>query len=68
MTWYIIKYFPGCGPEYALEAASLHPAKVLGIEGTKGTLNYGADADFIMLNENFEIQSTWIFGDCVYRQ
>ncbi|KAJ8975217.1 hypothetical protein NQ317_014520 [Molorchus minor] len=33
----------GCTPEYALEAASLHPAQALGIEKTKGTLNFGAD-------------------------
>lgn len=57
----------GCNPEYALEAASLHPAKVLGIHESKGTLKFGADADFVMLNEDFEIQSTWILGNCVYR-
>ncbi|KAJ8964045.1 hypothetical protein NQ314_005186 [Rhamnusium bicolor] len=56
----------GCSPEYALEAASLHPAQVLGIEKTKGTLEYEADADFVMLTERFEIKSTWIAGECVY--
>ncbi|KAG5898305.1 hypothetical protein JTB14_022994 [Gonioctena quinquepunctata] len=56
----------GCGPEYALEAASLHAAMVLGIERTKGTLDFGADADFIVLDDKFEILSTWIAGECVH--
>lgn len=34
----------GCSVETALEAASLHPAQLLGIEHKKGTLNYDADA------------------------
>ncbi|XP_050299779.1 N-acetylglucosamine-6-phosphate deacetylase [Anthonomus grandis grandis] len=55
-----------CSPEYALEAASYHPARVLGIEKQKGTLNYGADADFVMLNDDFSVSSTWINGECVY--
>ncbi|XP_030745528.1 N-acetylglucosamine-6-phosphate deacetylase [Sitophilus oryzae] len=57
-----------CSMEYALEAASLHPAQVLGIDDKKGTLNYGADADFVMLSENLDIVSTWIAGECVYQE
>ncbi|XP_054066872.1 N-acetylglucosamine-6-phosphate deacetylase isoform X1 [Rissa tridactyla] len=34
----------GCSVETALEAASLHPAQLLGIEHKKGTLNYDSDA------------------------
>uniref|UniRef100_A0A8C0VFB0 N-acetylglucosamine-6-phosphate deacetylase n=1 Tax=Cyanistes caeruleus TaxID=156563 RepID=A0A8C0VFB0_CYACU len=34
----------GCSAETALEAASLHPAQLLGIEHKKGTLNYDSDA------------------------
>lgn len=30
--------------ESALEAASLHPAQLLGLEKHKGTLDFGADA------------------------
>lgn len=30
--------------ELALEAASLHPAQLLGLEKRKGTLDFGADA------------------------
>lgn len=34
--------------ETALEAASLHPAQLLGIEDRKGTLNYDSDAGTVM--------------------
>lgn len=61
----LLKY-TNCTKEYALEAASLHPAMVLGIEKIKGTLNYGADADFIMITDDLSVQSTWIAGQCVY--
>lgn len=38
----------GCSVETALEAASLHPAQLLGIEDRKGTLNYDSDAGTVM--------------------
>ena len=52
---------------YALEAASLHPAQCLGIEQEKGTLNYGADADLVLLDSNFNVLSTWVDGKCSYQ-
>lgn len=55
-----------CSIEYALEAASLHPAKCIGIEKQKGTLEYGSDADFVVLDDSLNVLSTWIAGDCVY--
>lgn len=60
--------FPDCSLEYALEAASLHPAKALGIEDRKGKLDFGCDADFVFLHpETLKVQSTWIAGECVYK-
>lgn len=57
----------GCTTEYALEAASLHPARALGIEKTKGTLNFSSDADFVLLNRStLEVQQTWIAGERVF--
>jgi len=58
-----------CSLVEALEVASLHPARALGIEQRKGTLNVGADADFILLEPNsLEVCSTWIAGQCVYER
>jgi len=56
-----------CGIVFALEAASLHPAKAMGLEKQKGTLDFGCDADFVMLTDDLEVVSTWISGDCVYQ-
>ena len=56
-----------CSIVEALEAASLHPAQAMGIEHKKGTLEYGSDADFVILNpQDLSVQSTWIEGQCVF--
>jgi N-acetylglucosamine-6-phosphate deacetylase len=56
-----------CSIEYALEAASLHPASCIGISNKKGTLDYGSDADFIFIDDDINILSTWIAGELVYQ-
>ncbi|KAK0159847.1 hypothetical protein PV327_010914 [Microctonus hyperodae] len=64
-----VRYFKdatGCSIVHALEAATLHPAKVIGIQSWKGVLDFGADADFIMLSDDLMILSTWIAGKRVY--
>uniref|UniRef100_A0A8D2LZR4 N-acetylglucosamine-6-phosphate deacetylase n=2 Tax=Zonotrichia TaxID=44387 RepID=A0A8D2LZR4_ZONAL len=58
----------GCSVETALEAASLHPAQLLGLEHKKGTLDYDSDADFLMLNDSLYVQATYIAGEEVWRQ
>ncbi|XP_029174801.1 N-acetylglucosamine-6-phosphate deacetylase isoform X2 [Nylanderia fulva] len=66
-----VRYFKdatGCTIVEALEAATLHPARCLGIDSYKGILNFGADADFILLDEKLELLSTWISGKCVYEK
>ncbi|XP_055507521.1 N-acetylglucosamine-6-phosphate deacetylase [Leucoraja erinacea] len=57
---------PGCSVEAALEAASLHPAQLLGIEGSKGALNYGTDADLVLLDEELNVEATYIAGELVW--
>jgi hypothetical protein len=63
----------------SIEAATLHPALgrifcidqtkeflvylVLGIEKQKGTLSFGADADFILLDAQLNVLSTFIAGE-----
>ena len=64
--FYFFLSLVGCTIVEALEAATLHPARVLEIHSRKGVLSFGADADFILLNEKLEVLSTWIAGDCVY--
>jgi imidazolonepropionase-like amidohydrolase len=50
-----------CSQVEALEAASLHPARALGLAHKKGSLAYGADADLIVLDRaSLRLLSTWI--------
>ncbi|XP_050417642.2 N-acetylglucosamine-6-phosphate deacetylase isoform X1 [Patella vulgata] len=57
-----------CGHVLALETASLHPAKVLQISNSKGTLDFDTDADFILLSEDLHIQATFIAGELVWQR
>ena len=42
--------FADCSLAEALEAATLHPARLLGLEGERGTLGYGSAADLVLLD------------------
>lgn len=44
--------FTNCPLVEAIEAATLHPARLLGIDKQKGTLNVGGDADFVFLDDS----------------
>jgi N-acetylglucosamine-6-phosphate deacetylase len=56
----------GCSIVEALEAATLHPAQVLGITERKGTLAVGADADLVLLDDQLQLQATFIAGQQTY--
>jgi N-acetylglucosamine-6-phosphate deacetylase len=51
-----------CSSIEALEAASLKPAQVLGMSHIKGSLAFGADADFNILNDELYVQACYING------
>ncbi|XP_013788250.1 N-acetylglucosamine-6-phosphate deacetylase-like isoform X2 [Limulus polyphemus] len=64
-----VRYFKnatGCNKVEALECATLHPAQVLGITSLKGTLDFGSDADFILLDQDLRVHATFISGECVW--
>lgn len=59
----------------ALNAVTTTPAKMLGLSGVKGTLDAGADADIVVLNEeqsedgkrkNLIVDQVWKFGTKVF--
>uniref|UniRef100_A0A667X4K5 N-acetylglucosamine-6-phosphate deacetylase n=1 Tax=Myripristis murdjan TaxID=586833 RepID=A0A667X4K5_9TELE len=62
------KHASGCSVEEALEAASLHPAQLLGISNRKGKLDFGSDADLVFLDDALNIQATYISGEEVWRK
>lgn len=46
--------------------ASLNPAEAIGAADKKGSLRPGKDADIIIADEEFQIVSTYIGGNCKY--
>src|SRR6185295_472776 len=48
--------------EYALRAASLTPARFLGLDKERGTLAAGAHADLVALSEDLRVAGTWVDG------
>lgn len=50
----------------AVNAASLNPAKRIGVDGSKGSLESGKDADIAIVNERFDVQTTIIAGRSIY--
>jgi N-acetylglucosamine-6-phosphate deacetylase len=52
----------------AVRAATLAPARLLGIERERGTLRAGARADFVLLDASGAVAETWLAGRSVYRR
>lgn len=50
----------------AVNMASLHPARALGIDGQRGALLPGMDADLLIADREFHVQKTFVAGCQVY--
>ncbi len=59
----------GMGLEASVRRASLVPAKILGAEGRKGTIEPGKDADLVLLRTEpeLEVRLTMVRGEVVWR-
>lgn len=55
-----------CSVEDAVRMMTVNPAKMIGLYGTKGSLEAGKDADIVIWNGDVEIQRTIIGGRTVY--
>lgn len=49
-----------------VSVASLNPAKAIGVDDRKGSLEIGKDADIIITDKDFNIQKTIIGGKVKY--
>lgn len=58
--------FTGCSLPEAVRCATLNPARLLGIDGRKGSLEVGKDADLVIFDENFTVHYTILGGKIVY--
>ncbi|KAI7882111.1 uncharacterized protein EV154DRAFT_428453 [Mucor mucedo] len=62
--------FTNCPLVEAIEAATLHPARLLGIDKKKGTLNVGGDADLVFLDDStgeIVVKRVFVAGEEVKR-
>jgi N-acetylglucosamine-6-phosphate deacetylase len=57
-----------CSKIYALESASLKPAELSGFYPIKGTLSKGADADFVILSDDLQVEATYIGAELVWER
>ncbi|KAG1692617.1 N-acetylglucosamine-6-phosphate deacetylase [Nymphon striatum] len=57
----------GCSIVEAIECATLHPAEGLGLSNRIGTLYFDTTADFVLLDDNLNVISTYINGECVWK-
>jgi len=56
----------GIPPHRALALASHAPALLLGLEGRKGVIKPGADADVILLDRSLMVHATFVGGELVH--
>ncbi|POT54964.1 N-acetylglucosamine-6-phosphate deacetylase [Citrobacter amalonaticus] len=55
----------GIAPEEAIHMASLHPARLLGIDRQLGSLSTGKRANIIALDSGLHLQQIWIQGQAL---
>ena len=56
----------GLSMEKAIDLATINPAKVLGIADSKGSIALGKDADFAIIDKEYNVYMTVSNGNVVY--
>src|SRR5690606_23124512 len=54
--------FTGLGPERAIQAATLNPARSLGLEERMGLIAPGRRADLVAWSQDLHVQRVWLAG------
>ncbi len=54
--------------ETAIDMATKNPAKHLGIYDQVGSISVGKDADFVLIDDNFEVYATYSKGKLIYQR
>ena len=62
-----VQRFAGASLREAVEMASLSPARVIGLDASKGTLEPGKDADLVVFDGQVNVRLTMIGGDVVWQ-
>ncbi|HIQ22750.1 MAG TPA: N-acetylglucosamine-6-phosphate deacetylase [Planctomycetes bacterium] len=58
--------YTGCSLPEAVRCASLNPARLLGIDDRKGSLEVGKDADLVIFDQDLTVHYTILGGEVVY--
>jgi len=58
--------FTGCSLPEAIRCATLNPARLLGIDDRKGSLEVGKDADLVIFDDDLNVHYTILGGEVVY--
>ncbi|HIQ00428.1 TPA: N-acetylglucosamine-6-phosphate deacetylase, partial [Candidatus Bipolaricaulota bacterium] len=58
--------YTGCSLPEAVRCASLNPARLLGIDDRKGSLEVGKDADLVIFDQHLTVHYTILGGEVVY--
>ena len=59
--------FTGCNLKDAIDTVTLNPARLLGIDAEKGSIETGKDADIVIADRSFNIRYTIVAGKIVYQ-
>jgi N-acetylglucosamine-6-phosphate deacetylase len=59
--------YTGCSLAEALKTVTVVPARVLGLEATKGSVTAGKDADLVLLNTDLSVHATIVAGCLVHQ-
>lgn len=57
--------YTGCSISEAMQTVTYNPAKLLGLENIKGDIKPYADADLLILNEDYSLNSVVIDGEII---
>ncbi len=57
----------GCSVQAAIDMVTKNPARLLGLDHRKGTIQVGMDADLVLLNPDLSVHTTCVAGQVVYR-
>lgn len=63
-----VREFTGASLGEVVKLATINPARVLGLEGRKGSLDAGKDADIIIFDDDINMKTVIIGGEVVYNE
>jgi len=58
--------FTGCPLSIGIKAVTKNPARILGMEGRKGTVEPGKDADLVIFDDDYSVWATIVGGKIVF--